>query len=75
MRELGLPTAGIGVDRIRWVRVEVGDAGPTCHVYGTTHRRPVVRQVSLATATALIARGVPSVVRHPSVSRRVTART
>ncbi|MFP5316984.1 MAG: hypothetical protein ACLGI2_01675 [Acidimicrobiia bacterium] len=73
MRELGCPITG--VDRVRWVRVEIRDGSPVCHVAGTTRRRPVMRQVSLATATALIARGVPSVVRHPSVSRRVAART
>lgn len=76
MRELGLPITGTaGVDRVSFVRIEVGNTSPTCHVVGTTRRRPVMRRVPLATATALMAQGVPSVVRHPSSSRPVAART
>ena len=65
----------VGLARVRWVRVEVGEGGPTCHVYGTTGRRAAVRRVPLRVATALIAQGVPSVVRHPPVHRRVPAET
>ncbi|HVL27715.1 MAG TPA: hypothetical protein VM390_06180 [Acidimicrobiales bacterium] len=76
MRNLGSPTAAVaGVDRVGWVRVEIGDAGPTCQVVGTTRRRVVTRRVTLPVATALIARGIPSVVRHRSLSRPVAART
>lgn len=38
---------------------------PVCRVVGTTRRRVVTRRITLARATALIASGVPSVVRHP----------
>ncbi|HEX6595980.1 MAG TPA: hypothetical protein VF045_03540 [Acidimicrobiales bacterium] len=73
MKELGVPITG--VDRVGWVRIELRDSGPVCHVVGTTRRRMIERPVPLATATALMARGVPSVVRHPSNSRPVAART
>ena len=73
MKSLGLPTAGLS--RIGYVRVEVGDGGPTCHVVGTAHRRLAVRPVPVAVATALIAKGVPSVVRHQPVHRPVPADT
>lgn len=58
-----------------WVRVEMAASGPVCHMVTTTHRRLVVRAIPLETATALMARGVPSVVRHPSYSRPISART
>lgn len=60
----GHPIAG--VTRIGWVRVEVGDGNPVCHVVGTNRRRVVTRRITLARATALIASGVPSVVRCPA---------
>lgn len=58
------PTAGLGMRRIRWVRVEVkGDGTAVCQVAGIGHRLPVVRRVSLGTALALAAEGVPWLVR------------
>ena len=55
---------GLGMRRIRWVRVvltEHGDA--VCHVMGTGHRLPTVRRLPLAMALSLAAQGVPCVVR------------
>ena len=73
MESLGLPTTGL--TRIGFVRVEVGDGAPTCHVVGTLRHRLVARPVPVGVATALIAQGVPSVVRHPDVHRPVAAQT
>ena len=46
-----------------WVRIVVDDAGTHCALLGVGHRLPNVRRVSLDTALALAARGVPTVVR------------
>jgi hypothetical protein len=54
------------VTRVGWVRVDVRDGTPVCHVVGTNRRRVVSRRITLARATALIASGVPSVVRRPA---------
>jgi hypothetical protein len=49
--------------RVTWVRVSRGPEGTRCHVAGVAHRRPVLRRVPLRTATALLAAGVPGLVR------------
>ncbi|HEX2065060.1 MAG TPA: hypothetical protein VHE80_11635 [Acidimicrobiales bacterium] len=54
----------LGLSRVCWVRIVLGDDGAECQVAGIAHRRPVVRSVSLATARSLVASGVPSVIRH-----------
>jgi hypothetical protein len=64
----------IGSTRVRWVTVELGDEGATCAVVGIRRHRMVTRRVPLATATALMARGVPPVVRHRKHCRPVAAR-
>ena len=46
-----------------WVRIVVHDDGVHCELLGVGHRLPNVRRVSLDTALALSARGVPTVVR------------
>lgn len=46
-----------------WVRIVVDDEGPHCDVLGVGHRLPNVHRVSLETALALAASGVPTVVR------------
>ncbi len=51
-----------GLRRDAWVRVRVGAAGLCCEVIGTGHRSPVVRRITLSTATALVAGGVPALV-------------
>lgn len=53
----------LGLERVNWVRVVHGPAGARCHVAGIAHRRPVLRRVPLRTASALLAAGVPGVVR------------
>lgn len=53
----------LGLQRVNWVRIEVDRDGTRCVVAGLAHRRPVLRQVPLRTVTALLAAGVPGVVR------------
>ena len=53
----------LGLRHLSWVRVVLTESGPVCEVAGVGHRLPAVRRVPLATATALAARGVPTVVR------------
>ncbi len=60
----------LGLSRVCWVRILLHDDGAECQVGGIAHRRPVVRSVSLATARALAASGVPSVVRHVGSARK-----
>ncbi|MFP5376350.1 MAG: hypothetical protein ACLGIO_06155 [Acidimicrobiia bacterium] len=55
----------LGLQRVSWVRIVVGPERTTCEVAGMAHRRPVLRTVPLRTATALLAAGVPGVVRTP----------
>ena len=56
--------ASLGMKRISWVRVVV-DAEPAwAEVHGVGHRLPRTIRVPLATATALVADGVPLVVGH-----------
>jgi len=49
--------------RVSWVRFVVGEGRTRCEAVGTGHRLPTVRAVSLDTALALVAAGVPSVIR------------
>ena len=49
--------------RVSWVRIVVDGEGARCDVLGVGHRLPAVRRVSLDTALALAASGVPTVVR------------
>ena len=66
---IGFPkTAGravveTGMRRVSWVRIALDDGGAHCEVVGIGHRLPAARRVSLDTALALAARGVPTVVR------------
>jgi len=52
-----------GMRRVSWVRIVVDDRGARCQVLGVGHRLPSARRVSLETALALAAKGVPTVVR------------
>ena len=49
--------------RVSWVRITVDGQGAHCHVLGVGHRLPSERRISLDTALALAASGVPTVVR------------
>lgn len=49
--------------RVSWVRVLITDAGAECEAIGVGHRLPNMRRVSLDTALALAAEGVPAIVR------------
>ena len=51
--------------RVSWVRILLDDTGVHCELMGVGHRLPNVRRVSLDTALALAASGVPTVVRSP----------
>ena len=53
----------LGLQRVNWVRIVLRPGGASCEVAGLAHRRPVLRTVPLRTATALLAAGVPGVVR------------
>jgi len=54
-----------GMDRVLWVRVELGEAGPVRGVVaGTRRRRPVSVAVDAATAMVLVESGVPTVTRR-----------
>ena len=54
-----------GMRRVSWVRIVVTDSGTRCQVLGVGHRLPSARRVSLETALALAAKGVPTLVRIP----------
>ncbi len=57
------PAQLLGLRRVSWVRITVTDGQAHCEVVGIGHRRPAVHPVSLDTAAALVAGGVPSVIR------------
>lgn len=59
--------------RVSWVRIVVDDQGPHCEVLGVGHRLPNRRRVSLDTALALSASGVPTVVRSARTADQVLA--
>ncbi len=52
-----------GMRRVSWVRIVLDDQGAHCAVFGVGHRLPSTLCVSLETALALAASGVPTVVR------------
>lgn len=56
-----------GMRRVSFVRIVIVDGCARCEVVGTGHRLPTVRTVSLDTALALVAGGVPSVIRSGPV--------
>lgn len=56
-------TPETGMRRVSWVRIVVDDHGAHCEVHGVGHRLPNAHPVSLETALALAAGGVPTVVR------------
>ena len=62
-----------GMRRVSWVRIVLDDDGPHCQVLGVGHRLPNARPVSLDTALALAASGVPTVVRSADGARQVLA--
>ena len=59
----------LGLERVTWVRIVVGPGGPQCVVAGVAHRRPVLRRIPARTAAALMAAGVPGVVRSATRER------
>ena len=63
-----------GMRRVSWVRIVVSDAGAECEVMGVGHRLPSAHRVSLETALALAATGVPVIVRSgPDASHHLLA--
>ena len=60
-----------GMRRVSWVRIVLDDHGPRCQVLGVGHRLPNARPISLDTALALAAAGVPTVVRSVNGSDRL----
>jgi hypothetical protein len=59
--------------RVSWVRIMVDDQGVHCEVLGVGHRLPNARRVSLDTALALAASGVPTVVRSATGAEQALA--
>ena len=55
---------GTGMRRVSWVRVTITDDGAECEAFGVGHRLPNVRRISLDSALALAAEGVPTIVHH-----------
>jgi len=51
-------------DRLGWVRVVEHGDGPRYELVGIAHRRPATCPVSAATAAALVAAGLRTVVGH-----------
>jgi hypothetical protein len=49
--------------RVSWVRIVLDGERTRCELFGVGHRLPSARPVSLETALALSASGVPTVVR------------
>lgn len=62
----GLHTGYLGLRRVDWVRVVVGDGAPMAEVVGVGHRRPVSRLVPLGVAARLSSEGIPLVVHDHS---------
>lgn len=55
--------------RVNWVRIEVSAGGRiVCEANGVGHRLPTTHRIALATASALAASGVPTIVRSPQPS-------
>ena len=54
----------LGMRRVAWVRITIEPAAVRAEVVGVGHRLPVTRPVPLVVAAALVADGIPSVVRH-----------
>jgi hypothetical protein len=55
--------------RVNWVRIEVSAGGHVvCEANGVGHRLPTTHRIALATATALAASGIPTVVRSSPAS-------
>jgi hypothetical protein len=63
-------TVQTGMRRVSWVRIVLDDDGAHCEVFGVGHRLPNARPVSLDTALALAASGVPTVVRSADAARQ-----
>lgn len=55
--------AALGMRRLSFVRIVLCADGVACQAVGMGHRLPSTRPVSMATAAALAASGVPTVVR------------
>ena len=60
-----------GMRRVSWVRIVLDDDGAHCQVLGVGHRLPNARPISLETALALAATGVPTVIRSADRSERL----
>jgi hypothetical protein len=71
----GTPKAAVptGMRRVSWVRITLDDQGAHCEVLGVGHRLPSARRVSLDTALALAASGVPTLVRSRDAAEQALA--
>ena len=54
----------LGMRRVRWVEISIGDGGVRAQVSGLAHRFPITRPVTIPVANRLIRAGVPYVVRR-----------
>lgn len=57
---------GVGMRRVDWVRIVICGTAVRCDVHGIGHRLPCRRPLSLDSALALRAAGVPTVIRTAS---------
>lgn len=57
---------GVGMRRVDWVRIVIRGTAVRCEIHGIGHRLPCRRPLSLASALALRAAGVPPVIRTAS---------
>ena len=58
--------SGLGMRRVDWVRILISGTAVRCDVHGIGHRLPCRRPLSLDSALALRAAGVPTVIRMSS---------
>lgn len=58
----------MGLRRIGFVRIILGEGTLRCEAVGISHRQAVTRLIPLRSAMALVRAGVPSVVRRPGAT-------
>lgn len=60
----------VGMRRVNWVRIVISGTAVLCDVHDIGHRLPCRRPLNLASALALRAAGVPTVIRTESPDGR-----
>lgn len=70
---MGSTADRLGMKRISWVRIVLDDDSWRAEVHGLGHRLPRTLGVPLATASVLVAEGVPLLVRRHGVATGTAA--